>query len=333
MTVVDAPYPLVTGSIHDIMALESAMHQSHLHRLEGVFAPVLTPFDSKLAPNNKAFIEHCRWLTDGGVGLAMFGTNSEANSLSVSERLLLMDALLEAGLDPARMMPGTGCSSLTDTVTLTRNAVSSGVSGVLVLPPFFYKGISEDGLFVFYSEVVERVADPRLAIYLYHIPALSGVPITLALIERLLKRYPTAIVGAKDSSGDWTNTKAMIDNFASDGFAVFPASESFLLEALRIGGAGCISATANINPSGIRALYSGYKTSQAEMLQSRATSIRQIFQPLPMIAAMKATLAHWRHDPSWSHLRPPLTTLPPTVTERLLDQVSAAGIDMSGMRV
>lgn len=301
-------------------------------RLRGVFAPVVTPFYENLQPNPTAFIEHCRWLIDSGVGLAIFGTNSEANSLSVQERLALTESLLEAGLDPARMLPGTGCSSVTDTVALTRHAVNAGASGVLMLPPFFYKGVSEEGLFRFYSEVIERVGDQRLAVYLYHIPAMSGVSITLPLIERLLKRYPTVIAGAKDSSGDWANTKVMIDNFAADGFAVFPASESFLLEALRIGGAGCISATANINPAGIRALYDAWKTVRAEELHSRATAIRQIFQPLPMIAAMKATLAHWRRAPSWQHVRPPLTVFPPADTERLFEQLGAVGLDMPGAR-
>ncbi len=182
-------------------------------RLRGVLAPALTPFKPDLAPDTGRFIAHCRWLVDNHAGLAIFGTNSEAASLSVDERLALTDALLEAGIPAAKLMPGTGACSITDAVTLTRHAVRHGAAGVLMIPPFYYKGVSDDGVFAYYSEVIERVGDDRLAIYLYHFPLLTQVPITLDLIGRLLKRYPKTIAGAKDSSGDWNNSKAMIDNF------------------------------------------------------------------------------------------------------------------------
>ena len=187
----------------------------------------------------------------------MFGTNSEANSISVDERIELLERLVDAGVDPARMMPGTGCCAFPDTVRLTAHAVKLGCAGVLMLPPFYYKGVSDEGLFRSYAEVIERVGDARLAIYVYHIPPVSQVPITLGLIERLLERYPQAIAGVKDSSGDWNNTKAMLDRFAPGGFDVFAGSETFLLANLRNGGKGCISATANANPAAIHGLYAG----------------------------------------------------------------------------
>ncbi|MGN6703807.1 MAG: dihydrodipicolinate synthase family protein, partial [Burkholderiaceae bacterium] len=183
------------------------------NRLTGVFSPVVTPFGADLAPDAGKLVRHCRWLLSQGVGLAVFGTNSEANSLSTGEKRGLLDALADAGIPGNRMMPGTGCCALPDTVELTRHAVARGAGGVLMLPPFYYKGVSDDGLFASYSEVIQRVGDQRLRIYLYHIPQVSQVPISLGLIERLLKAYPGTIAGIKDSSGDWSNTQAMLERF------------------------------------------------------------------------------------------------------------------------
>ena len=144
-------------------------------RLRGILAPVLTPFDEKLEPDLNSFIAHCHWLISQDVGLAIFGTNSEAASLSVEERLWLMDAVIAAGIPAAKMMPGTGSCSIADAVTLSRHAIQNGAAGVLMLPPFYFKGVSDDGLFAYYSEVIERVADDRLAVYLYHIPQFTQV--------------------------------------------------------------------------------------------------------------------------------------------------------------
>src|ERR1043165_3142201 len=215
-------------------------------RLRGVLSPVVTPFGADLQPDASRLARHCRWLLDQDVGLAVFGTNSEANSMSVGEKIGLLEALLEAGLPPGRMMPGTGCCAFPDTVELTRAAVRSGCAGVLMLPPFYYKNVSDEGLFRSYAEVIQRVGDARLRIYLYHIPPVSQVPISLALIERLLKMYPGTIAGIKDSSGDWNNMAAMLEQFQPHGFDVFAGNESLLLALLRGGGAGCITATANV---------------------------------------------------------------------------------------
>ncbi len=175
-------------------------------RIRGVLAPVVTPFKADLAPDSQRFIAHCKWLLSQNCGLAVFGTNSEANSLSMEERAMLLDELVAAGVDPSRMMPGTGCCSIMETVKLTAQAVEHGCAGVLMLPPFYYKDVSEEGLYRYFSEVVQRVGDARLKIYLYHIPPVAVVGITTGLVERLLAAYPNAIAGMKDSSGDWNNT-------------------------------------------------------------------------------------------------------------------------------
>jgi 4-hydroxy-tetrahydrodipicolinate synthase len=182
--------------------------------IRGVLAPVVTPFKADLAPDSQRFIAHCKWLLSQNCGLAVFGTNSEANSLSMEERATLLDELVAAGVDPSRMMPGTGCCSIMETVKLTKQAVGNGCAGVLMLPPFYYKDVAEEGLYRYFSEVVQRVGDARLKIYLYHIPPVAVVGITTGLVERLLAAYPNAIAGMKDSSGDWNNTKTFLDAFA-----------------------------------------------------------------------------------------------------------------------
>jgi 4-hydroxy-tetrahydrodipicolinate synthase len=300
-------------------------------RLEGVLAPVVTPFRPDLSPDPGRFAAHCRWLVGRGVGLAVFGTNSEANSLAAGERMDLLEHLVASGIDPARMMPGTGTCALTDTVRLTAHAVQRGCAGVLMLPPFYYKGVTDDGLFRSYAEVIERVGDARLRVYLYHIPAVSQVPLSLALIERLLKAYPRAIAGVKDSSGDWENTSTMIDAFASQGFDVFAGSETFLLATLRHGGKGCISATANVNPAAIADLHAHWRDAEADERQARLDAVRSVFQRRPMIAAMKAAIARWSDDPAWGTVRPPLMDLAPEASKALVEELAALGFAMPGL--
>src|SRR6266513_5105605 len=229
-------------------------------RIRGVLAPVVTPFKADLSPDSQRLIEHCKWLLSQNCGLALFGTNSEANSLSMGERAMLLEELVAAGVEPSRMMPGTGCCSIMETVKLTAQAVEHGCAGVLMLPPFYYKDVGEEGLYRYFSEVVQRVGDARLKIYLYHIPPVAVVGITTGLVERLLKAYPGAIAGMKDSSDDWNNTKTFLDAFSRSGFNVFVGSDSFLLANMRAGGVGTISAMANVTPAAIHKLYKQWNT-------------------------------------------------------------------------
>ena len=296
----------------------------------GVLSPVVTPFDGKFGPDRARWLAHCRWLLSQGCGLAIFGTNSEANSLSVAERRALLDAAAEAGLEPSRMMPGTGACALPDAVELTRAAVRAGCAGVLMLPPFYYKGLSDDGLFAFYSEVIQRVGDERLRIYLYHIPPVAQVPISLRLIERLVRAHPGTIAGIKDSSGDWENTRAMIERF--EGFDVFAGSEQFLLATMRAGGAGCISATANINPGKIHDLYANWRAEDADARQERITAFRQAMAEFPMIPALKAVIGLSTEDPDWGRVRPPLMPLDEAQVARLSDLLERHGFAMPGRR-
>jgi 4-hydroxy-tetrahydrodipicolinate synthase len=300
-------------------------------RIQGVLSPVVTPFKADLSPDPERFIRHCRWLLSQNVGLAAFGTNSEANSLSADERIDLLDGIIAAGLDPGRMMPGTGCCALTDTVRLTAHAMKVGCAGVLMLPPFYYKGVSDEGLFRSFAEVIERVGDRRLRVYLYHIPPVAQVPITLTLIERLLKAYPDAVAGIKDSGGDWANTKAVLDAFGRSGFDVFPGSETFLLAAMRAGAVGCISATANVNPGPIARLHATWRAPDADQQQRRLDEIRGVMQGYVMIPALKAALAHWSGDPAWGTVRPPLVGLTADQSADLVTKLEAARFEMPGL--
>src|SRR5438445_2279304 len=266
-----------------------------IQRIRGVLAPVVTPFKADLSPDGQRLIAHCKWLLSQNCGLAPFGTTSEANSLTAEERATLLDSLVAAGINTSRMMAGTGCCSITETVKLTAQAVKHGCAGVLMLPPFYYKGVSEEGLYRYFSEVVQRVGDARLKIYLYHIPPVAVVGMTTGLVERLLKAYPNAIAGMKDSSGDWNNTKTFLDAF--NGFDVFVGSESFLLANMRNGGVGTISATANVNPGAIHKLYTQWNTADdadhPDQQQAKLNVVREVFssRKFPsMIAALKQAI-------------------------------------------
>jgi len=268
--------------------------------LSGVLAPVLTPFDARLEPDPARFLRHCRALLEEGCSaLAVFGTTSEANSLSVDERERLLDHLLENGIPPEKLLPGTGCCALVDTVRLTRKAARC--AGVLMLPPFYYKGITDEGLFRSYAEVIERVPEAR--VYLYHIPQVSQVGIPLAVIQRLRTAFPGAVAGIKDSSGDFENTKRILREVP--GFEVFVGSEKFLLESLRLGGAGCITAIANLNA---RAIVRAFQQ-RSEEAQREIDLVRAAFEQLPMIPALKEALARETGDGQWRAVRPPLVEL------------------------
>ncbi len=300
-------------------------------RFSGLLSPVLTPYGEDLNPDAGRLVAHSRWLLAQNCDLAPFGTTSEGNSLSAGEKIELMEKLVAAGIDPARMMPGTGCCAISDTAAITRKAVELGCGGVLMLPPFYYKGVSDDGLFAAYAEVIQRVGSDDLRLYLYHIPQMSQTPISLGLIERLTKAYPETVVGIKDSSGDWANTKAMLDA-GFDDFRVFVGSENFLLANMRHGGAGCISATANVNPAAIRRLYETWQENDAEDQQKALDELRAVFTGYAAIPALKAGVAHYSGDAGWTKVRPPLVATSAEDTNEMIGKLDALGFDMPGLR-
>ncbi len=300
------------------------MSEASHDKLRGVLAAALTPLKGDLSPDHAAMIEHFRWLlTRGCDGVAVLGTTGEANSFSLGERLEILEALGASGLDPGRLIVGAGCCAMPDTVRLTTAALALGAAGVLVLPPFYYKGVSEDGLFAAYAEIIERVGDNDLRIYLYHFPRMTGIDMSLGLIERLAAAYPGTVVGIKDSSGDWPNTEAICR--ALPQFRVFAGSEQFLLPTLRAGGAGCISATTNVTCHLAAKLYRRWRGPEADALQEELTRVRLLVQRLPLIPALKQVMAERQGRPGWLNMRPPLMRLDEDQARGLLAELEDAG--------
>jgi 4-hydroxy-tetrahydrodipicolinate synthase len=274
-------------------------------RPRGIVAPILTPFEHDGAIARDLWVSHARWVLDQGAHfLSPFGTTGEALSVSLRERMRALEWLVEAGIPPARLMPGTGVTALPETVELTKHAVGLGCAAAMVLPSFFYTAVGEDGQARYYGELIERVANPGLRVILYHIPQNSGVPVSPALTARLSRAFPEVVVAYKDSAGDWDNTIAVIA--AAPDVAVFPSSEAQLVKGLANGGAGCISATVNLNAAAIRALYdaalAGKDVAGAD---AAVKAFRKAVQDAGLISSMKALLAVRSGDRRWLNLRAP----------------------------
>ena len=270
--------------------------------MKGVLAAAVTPLRDDLSVDHAAFAAHCRRLLDDGChGLAIFGTTGEANSLSIEERIEAWTHLVEDGIPADALLPGTGACALPDAVRLSRAALEVGAAGVLALPPFYYKGVSDDGVFRFFAELIERVADDRLRVYLYHFPAQAAVGFSVELIGRLLDAYPGVVVGTKDSAGDAARIERTCREYP--GLEVFAGTERYLLDTLRWGGAGTISATVNVLARQAREVYDLWAAGEdADGAQAALTVARAFMEDFPLIPALKAALG-------WPNVRPPLDAL------------------------
>ena len=296
--------------------------------LEGVYTAVLTPMTKTLDPDPKLMAAHCRWLLANGCdGLGVLGTTGEANSFGLKERIAILDSLADAGVPGANLMPGTGCCAIPDTVALTKAALANGATSVLMLPPFYYKKVSDEGLFAAYGEVIQRVGDSKLKICLYHFPQMSGVPITYGLIEKLLKAYPKTVVGMKDSSGEIANMTGAAKNFP--GFAVFAGSDELLLPLLESGGAGCITACANVASVLAAQVYGGYRKGKDVQAQHRTlTEVRRAIAQFPLAAALKTLMARHTGNGRWLNIRPPLMRLGAAEKQKLFQGFDAIGFEL-----
>jgi 4-hydroxy-tetrahydrodipicolinate synthase len=288
----------------------------------GVFCAALTPLTAELAPDPARFTAHCRRLLEEGCdGIALLGTTGEANSFSTGERQALLEAAVGAGIAPDRLLPGTGVAALTETVALTRHALSLGVATVVMLPPFYYKGVSDDGLFAAYAEVVERVGDPRLRVVLYHIPQVSAVPITVPVIERLRARYPGTFTGIKDSAGDLAHMEALVERFP--GLTVLAGADPLMLPLLRRGGAGCITATSNLVAADLAFVFRHFadptRAAEVEAAQARIVGARNRASHFAQMASLKVLLARRTGDEGWRRMRPPLLPLSEAEASALLE--------------
>jgi 4-hydroxy-tetrahydrodipicolinate synthase len=273
-----------------------------LHKtLSGVIAAIATPIDESGAPDLQRAVNLARYLLANGCdGLNVLGTTGEATSFSRDERKTVMSAYKAAGLPLDRLMVGTGAAAVSDAVALTRHAAELGFAGALVLPPFYYKGVPDDGLVAYIDTLVQATADKPVPIYLYHFPAMSGLPWHVTLIKRLLESFPSRIVGLKDSSGDMAFARSAAA--ITPDFAVFPSTEAALLEARGGAFAGCISATANLNAN---LCARAWRAGDAGALDA-AVIIRKLFDGKPLVSGVKALLAHIHGDPALARVKPPL---------------------------
>jgi len=295
-------------------------------QMSGVIAPLLTPFKEDGAVDEDRLYEHAHWLLANGCdALAPFGTTSEANSLGMTERKQLLRGLIDSGISPDDLMPGTGMCALVDTLTLTRHADELDCRGVLLLPPFYYKNVSDDGLYRYVADLITRMDSKTLHIYLYHIPPVAQVGWPLELVKRLAGEFPDTVVGLKDSSGDWSYTEALLE--ALPGFAAFSGSEDFLVKNRRVDGAGTITAMANINAPAIGELYAKWEEPEAEDLQASISRVRAVISKAGTIPALKAVLAHYRDAPSLRTVRPPLAPLDEGTAAKLIGDLEAAGFN------
>lgn len=281
--------------------------------LSGVFAPVLTPVDANLDIDLPLYIEFCNWLLQTGChGLVLFGTNSEATSFSVSERMAAVDAVLNAGIPADKLVIGNGTPAVSDGAVLARHALAAGCHGVMTLPPFYYPKVSDEGLFRAFAYIIEKTADPALKMYFYHIPQISGIGLSADLLDRLATSYPGVATGVKDSSGDPENLRRFHQVAAAHpGFSVFSGTESLLLANLRGGGGGCISGMANVIPDQIRVLYDNWRAPDADARQQQLNWLRNaaLGTGYNVIAAAKALTADRTGDDGWCRVRPPLVEL------------------------
>lgn len=284
----------------------------------GVNAAALTSFNDDLTLNYDKTIAHCHYLLSNGCNsLAVLGTTSETQSLSLAERETLLEKLVESGIAPQKMLPGTGACDIPSVVKMSCHAAKLGCPGVLVLPPFYYKSPSEDGLFDFYSALAEQLGD-EVKLYFYHFPQQTSVPLTLRLIERLLHRYPTVFKGIKDSSADYDNTLALINHFSAEGFEVYSGADATFAQVMKAGAAGCITATTNIASPLTAFIYKNYDNADGLEAQSTLARLRKIVAMGDTIPAVKAILAHKSNDASWQNIRPPLRALSEDVKRDLI---------------
>ncbi len=295
----------------------------------GVNAAVLTAMNADLSVDIDRMTAHSRWLLANGCNnLAILGTTGEANSLGVSERISVMEGLVERGIPAARLLPGTGTTALTDTVLLTRRAAELGCRGALLLPPFYYKNPSDDGLFAYFSEVIQRTGGD-IKIYLYHFPQQAVVGFGVPLIARLLAAFPGVVKGIKDSSGDYANSKSYADHFAKDGFEVYAGDDSLLRPMLQVGGAGCITAAANVNCAIGAQVYAHWDAAAGEEAQLVLTATRKAVTSVPLIPGLKSLVARNTGDARWTAIRPPHLKLTAAQEAALFAAFDASGVKLA----
>ena len=295
----------------------------------GINAAVLTAMNADLSLDLDRMAGHCRWLLANGCnGLAVLGTTGEANSLGVSERMGVLEGLAERGIPTAKMLPGTGTTAITDTVMLTRHAEKMGARGALLLPPFYYKNPSDDGLLAYFNEVIQRVGGD-ISLYLYNFPQQSAIPFSVEFIGRLLKQNPGKIRGIKDSSGNYENSLSYVEAFARDGFEVYAGDDSLLKPLLEKGSAGSITAASNVNCALGATVYANWDTATGAAAHEVLAATRKAVISVPLIPALKSLVARNTGDARWLNIRPPHLKLSAAQEATLFSMFDGSGITLA----
>lgn len=302
-------------------------------KLRGVFCAATTPVDRKGEVLLDLFAEHCHaLLAEGAHGVALLGTTGEANSYSGSERRALLESALSIGIKGDQLLPGTSACSVPESVELTKHAVGCGVRACILLPPFYYKGVDDEGLYRFYADLIEGVADSRLKVILYHIPQVTQIPLSHDLIERLLQNYGDTVIGIKDSAGDIHNMKAMVQRFP--GFSVLAGADPLLKPLLEAGGAGCITATSNLRSDALRLVFDHFsdpaKQAEVAAAQERINQWRSLSNSYVQLPTIKTMVAQSRGDNNWLNLRPPLLPLAAEEKEQIWREMCALQTNTTG---
>jgi len=295
----------------------------------GVNAAVLTPMNADLTVDLDRMAAHCRWLLANGCsGLGVMGTTGEANSLGLQERMDVLDGLIARGIPAAKMMPGTGVANLADTAILTQHAEKAGCPGALLLPPFYYKNPSDDGLLAYFNEVIRRVGG-GIKFYLYNFPQQSAVPFSVSFIDRLRSANPGRVQGIKDSSGNYENGLGYVEAFARDGFEVYAGDDTLLKPLLEKGAAGCITAASNVNCAVGAQVYAGWNTAAGAAAHEVLAATRKAVISVPLISGLKALVARNTDDARWETIRPPHLPLNEAQKAALFGAFDACGCTLA----
>ncbi len=284
---------------------------------EGIITATLTPMNAGKDVDIDRLVMHIKWLFDrGSDGVCLLGTTGEASSLTVSERIEVINHVIDAGIEPAKLLVGTTCCALPDTIELSRLATARGVGGVLIMPPFYYKNLKEEGVLETYRTIIDGVDHPDLRVYIYHFPKMSGFSFSPELVVKLTEKHPGTIVGLKDSGGDWPHMQSILELLP--GFRLYAGSEKFLLPTLQAGGAGCISASANLTAPLCTRLLQSWQSEQAGAIQEKVSRARAGLEIAPFVSGLKSLFAHYQDDPSWLNIRPPNSIPEGEVVDQLL---------------
>ena len=297
--------------------------------LNGVYTASLTPLKRSYEPNLQALVRHVQWLLESGSdGVALLGSTGEANSLTIEQRLAIIEISAKK-LPTDRLIMGTGSCSLKDAVHLTKASIDAGVYAVLVLPPFYYKPQSDKSVLRFFSELISIVDDTRLRIIFYNFPKLSGYNFSVEILQELKQRFGDIASGIKESSGDWKNMLGIVQNIPD--FMVYTGTETLLLDILNKGGAGCITATANLIAPECQRVYQAWKNNKqkvAEEAQMNLTNLRKTLENYPLVSELKSLFASKTNAEEWKNMLPPFDPILDKQVEELTEQIKGLGLDL-----